>query len=419
MKIIAYLISSCFFFLFIFDPPFAHGFSFSFLFIIISFFICLKYRKDLALILRDRDIVKILRVFFSFALYYIIVSFINYLRFGKDLIIVNLRGFIFTSLFLFSISFSIFIILKRKGFVSNFLCDSLIGAGIIQTVIGFSCLANSSVKNYFNSLVVLNSSSELVQNATELSSSFRNFGFASNTFDMFGMVMSIMSMLAIKKAMEGFRFFFIIAFFMSIIAVVNARSSFVLIVVGSIIFYLSNSRNAVRYKSIIFKILVIISLSILLLGIISNLLDNVASEQLLWMSMAFEEFKYMASGEEVGYFDVLLNNFIIFPSDAFSILFGVGLEPIDFINQGSDIGYIKCLWLYGLIGSLLYFWYYYTLIKSAKKNSLWPNSIFFNVLLTLISIYMVKLTCLGYCMASLLFVPLCFFAILSNKISLK
>src|SRR5699024_2301474 len=101
-----------------------------------------------------------------------------------------------------------------------------------------------------------------------------------------------------------------------------------------------------QVKIIIFALIVSIPIGF----IVINMLNIISPDTLSWMYSGIEEiYKFLFEGEETGIF-IAFRNFTFFPDD---IIFGAGSSPDLLINRWSDIGYIICIWDYGIFGTIL------------------------------------------------------------------
>ena len=415
MKKSEIILYSILLFLIVFNPPLLPGFSFTVLFVLMSIFLCLGNMKRIKSIFRDRSIKRLFKAFIVFFVYYAFTTIINFIVYEDDAILTGFITLTWTSMSFFLVTFAIVIIAQKKSMSMNNLCGLYVLAGFYQALIGLACLINPSIKDICNSMVISNSGSEYMRDIVSVTSAFRNFGLASTTYDIFGMSMSILAIASAKKGLEDGWVYYILAGLISIVAIINARTSFFLIAVGLFFLTMSKKGESISVSRIFHKILVYSIFAFCALTIVFTVIKDTSTEQLLWLASAVEDATSLSGGEKTGYFDILFNEFLVFPSSIFSVLFGVGMSPADAINHNSDVGYIQYLWLFGIVGSILYYRFYYILFRTARNNASWPNNAFFLATLWMTIIYLIKLTCLGYSMASVIFGPLCIYSILRNE----
>lgn len=397
-------------FLVIYNPPVFGGFSFTLLFLIISFSYSIFNINTVSAIFRDKSIRNVFKSFVLFFIYCTFLTFFGYLEYNNSETLVNYGNLIIGYVSLISISVAVVVFCIKNKLTFSFLTKAYVFAGLYQAVLGVLCLVNPAVKSFFNGLIEQNSRSEKISRTVEFVSAYRNYGFASTLFDIFGMTMSVLAVLAIYQGIKGKKIYYIIAALISLAAVINSRTSFVLILVGLLVFLFSVHGKISFdwiFKRAIFFLVALSGVFLLFQWIV----ENQTSDQLVWLASALTE---QETGSE-GYFYALFNEFLFFPDSFLSILFGTSMSPMQLIDKNTDVGYVQYIWYYGIIGSILLYAIYYKLLASAVKRNKWPESKLFRAILIMIAIYLVKLTCLGYSMASVVFVPLCIYAIINQN----
>lgn len=402
------IVFSIMLFFIVFNPPLIGGFSFTLLFLILSFLYCVKNVNILFSILRVKKIKSILNLIIIFFLYIFLTGFINYAEYNNTEIFSNIIDALVGYDSLLSISFAIVIFSIKKKLDFDHLLRGYVFAGVYQSILGIACLLIPPVKTFFNSLVEMNSRSEKISRTIEFVSAYRNYGFASTLFDIFGMAMSVLAILAIFQGIKGKKSYYIAAAMITLCAVINSRTSFVLILVGLLVFVFSTRGKVTMgwvLKRVVFLMVVVVGIFFLFEWVV----NNQTTDQLVWLASALTESQ--SDPESQGYFYTLLNEFIFFPDNALSILFGTGMSPMQLIDKNTDVGYIQYIWYYGIVGSVLLYLIYYKLLRYSVKLNTWPDNKLFQAILIMIAIYLVKLTCLGYSMASVIFFPICVFTI--------
>lgn len=402
---IQWLIYSLILFLIIYNPPIYSGLSFTTIAVAFSVVFVITNNRLLFRILGTKQVWNLLKLFFTFFTYYLIISLVNLLTTSRDEIVTGIidNTISYFSFFLVSFAITIWAIKKRISF--DGLCKLYIAAGLIQTCIVMACLVSPSIKTLFNSMTVMNSSSSKIASSVQWTT-YRNFGFASTLYDIFGFTMAILGIVALNHAIKGSKIYYVFSFFLAIAAVVNARSAFVIYIIGFVILLLSRSgkRSANWYASVS---LFFVAVAIIVFFAFSYILNNTSSEHMVWMASAITDTSSLVGGEKEGYYDMLLNDFLFFP-EGLSLFFGTGMTPQVAILKQSDVGYIQNLWMYGIVGSILLYLFYLNMFKIAIKELNWPDNALMKALSIMIAIYLIKLTPLGYSMASVIFGPLCF-----------
>ncbi len=403
-------------FLLVFNPPIIGGFSFTVLLVILSAYYCIINRKKAYEVYKCKKVKKIIVAFVLFAGYNLFFSIANFFRIGNDDILNNIVSFFVDYISLIVVSTAIVVYMINGSRNLYFLIYSYVCAGFYQTILAIMCLILPPVKNIFNSLTISNSGSEKISRIVENSSEFRNYGFASTLYDIFGMAMSVLAILTITLGFKGDKKCFVLAVLITVAAVINARSSFILIALGFLIIFFS-VKDKMNTRWIMTRILLVLVMICSIVLVFTWILDNQTSAQLVWLASAITETIETNDGEAVGYYDTLFNEFIFFPQEMFSFLFGTSMSSLQAIDEGTDVGYVQNVWNYGIFGSFLLYSFYFKLFKYPIQLSSWPESKMFKAILIMIAIYLVKLSCFGYSMASVIFVPLCLYALYESSIN--
>lgn len=399
-----------FLFFLIFNPPLINGINFTVWGVIISGIICLFHPNQILFFLKNYQIRKILYSFLVFIFYVIVISLINYYISDKKIIIESLVQTLRYHASIMVVSFAVIIIAKINKLSINGLLRFYVFSGLWQALIGIACLMIPSVRNFFISLILKNSNMDRLVMLIEAGGTARNYGFAYMLYDMFGISMAILSILAFVEGMKGRRIYYIYFLLMAVVAVINARSAFIILVVGLLTLTLIPHNRNVASSWLIKRIASYMMVSIVLFYLFSFIIKG-TSEQAIWLSQGIVETSAFVQGKNIGYYDVLFNHFIFFPDDIFSTLFGTGLNSAEAVQRGTDVGYVMYLWYYGIVGSFIYYRLYYLLFKSAYKSLVWPYNRGIFAITVMVALYLIKLTCLGYSMAAVIFMPLALYAV--------
>ena len=400
-------------FLVVYNPPIYAGVSFSVLAVIASFFVILTNKNRAYDMLRTKGIKLCVRLFSIFFVYFLVVAFANFFLTAHEGIMLTISSHLVSYFSFFIVTFAIVVWMSKKHISFNQVCRLYILAGVLQTILVFVCLVSPGIKSFFNGLTAQNSNAEKIAIGLEFEAAYRNFGFASTLYDIFGFAMAILGVMAIVQALKGKKVYYVTALAFAIAAGVNARSGFLIFIAGAVILMMSHKgrvKASWLIRRVIFFILLFAGLSALFAWIVSDS----SSEQLLWLASAVMETQSFSSGQSEGYYDTLMNDFIFFP-DGLSLIFGTGMPPHLAINHNSDVGYIQNVWMYGIVGSVLVYAFYIKMFTMAIPKLSWPDSPMMKTILIMIAIYLVKLTCFGYSQASVIFGPLCFLAAYESK----
>lgn len=400
---------SIFLFFAIFNPPLYSGFSFTIFTAILSLFYCIVNWKIFLRIISDKKIKQTLAKFVLFLAYSMFLVLVLTIFNSNEDIISNEISLITNYFSLFLLSVAIIVYCSKRQYLLKTLVKSYVFAGGYQTVLSILALINPGIKAIFTSLMANNSSSEKIARTMEYVSTYRNYGLASTLFDIFGMAMSTIAIFAVVLGLQNKKYF-VLSALIFVAAVINARTSFVLFLIGVFVVLFRYKRG--KSESPVLKKLGIVV--VILIGVyvsFSYILSSQNSDQLIWLATAITDVMSLQTGEKEGYFGALFYEFIFFPNDTFSFFWGTGLSPMQFMNRNSDVGYIQYIWYYGALGSLIMYYAYYNMFKISISSSEQPFSTMLKAVGVMVIVYLVKLTCLGYSMGSVIFVPICLYAI--------
>lgn len=405
-------------FLIIFNPPFYKGLSFTMISVGVMFLMCAIYSKQLFEILYRYNLKKFIAIMLLFTIWYTLSSVINALFSEKGAqCITNLLS---TCIYLLSaiiVAFGLTVFAKKHEYTLDMIMDLFIAVATLQALISVVCLAIPEFKQFLNNWTINNSNSEALVRALIRNSYRRNYGFASTLYDIFGCTMSIIAMFAFAKGIyQKWRYLLCYAL-ISLSAIVNARTSIVLIAVGTIVILLTTKGRKIEKQELIKKVLLVFAggiIIILALGWISTSESDTSK----WLMEGVGEIVSMMKGKKTGYFSILFDEFIFFP-DLIECIVGTGLTPLQAINVGTDVGYVQNIWQYGIVGSIVLYIAYTKLFMMAEQNvkSKYPGLIF--ALFIMVAIYMIKLNCIGYTMASTVFMPFLMACVVLEKDSIR
>lgn len=404
-------------FFIIFNPPFIKGFSFTILFVLVAFIYDMVNINRIIYASRLTDIGAFLGWFALYLGYSCTISLINMLG-NEDkalTLISNMSNDLVSGISLILISFYLMIEMIKKDYSLEDVIQIYVNAGLYQAIIAILCFIFPLVKTTLNTMMSTNSGSEKIARTIVYTSAYRNYGFASTLYDIFGFAMSILAILALVQAMNCNKRNYIYFVLISFAAILNARTSIVILGIGILIVIFKKKSNQNR-KFKLFQVLVLVIAIVIVVAVFIPVIQKNSTND--WLQSGLDEIKALVfHGETIGYFDTLFSEFLIFPKGLFSVLLGTGMNPGQAISHNSDVGYIQNLWHYGIIGSILLYYCYLYIVRKAKYYYDFEYKCVSDVFVILIAIYLVKLNCLGYSQASVVFVPLSFFAMLSCKVN--
>lgn len=396
----------------IFNPPLLKGFSFTTFFCIIGFLTMVFHYRQMIYILRNRYINEFLSTFYIFIFYSTITFLMNALinHSKSDIILRNLASLIITNFSLVLVSLFIIYHFIINDFDIDFVEQLYINAGTMQAVAATASFIFPSVKTYFNGLMIVNSGSEKISRTLQYTSSYRNFGLASTLYDIFGFSMSLLALLAFIKCVRGEKKQFFAFVIITFAAIINARTSIIIIGVGVIIIFIKEREIGLTANQLA-KMITSTAAGVLVLTILYNALSRGPSEHTRWLFTGITEITtFLSGGGNIGYFNTLFEDFLFFPEGIKDLIVGTGMTPAQAIYVNSDVGYIQNIWVYGIIGSMIIYYMYLTLFRRLSKSFMGQiNCSLGSVFTILIAIYLIKLNPLGYSQASVIFLPLSLF----------
>lgn len=396
-----------FMFLLIFNPPIIRGISFTMIFVFILGIVSVRNINNTKKICCNEGIKKYLVGLGLFGIYTITTGIVfAIINKETDKYIISAFSTCFYLVCAIVVAVGITNICIEKKITVKKMSDIIVMVGTIQAIIAMICLLMPNIKEFLNEWTINNSSSGVVVRAFSMNQYRRCYGFASTLFDIFGCAMSIIAIIALEKGICEKKQYLISYMMITFTAIINARTSIILVVVGSLIVILAQIKEKMGIK--VFSSILLL-LILVIIGIISVLFftTNTFSENSKWIGEGISEILLMLKGEKNGYFEILFNDFLFFP-DFFGCIFGTGLTPNEAIGVNSDVGYIQNIWQVGLIGSILLYSSYFGIFNHARKNTAKQYPGLFIALLVVVAIYMIKLNCLTYSMASTVFLPFIF-----------
>ncbi len=391
----------------VFNPPIISKFSFTLLAIVLSVIVNFTRIRQTISIIRTPNIKRFIKLIFCFYCYYVFIAIINSIDTDNGSLIIRecLSSLIYTAASI-SVSLAITNIAWKRRITPDCLISLFITMSLVQCFFCILTFISPSAKQFFTNLMLTDVEPEK-QWIFIHEAQFRNFGWASSLYDIFGFAMSLTALLTLFKAyhekkLKYYCFFIVITFS----AVINSRTSLVLIAIGAIFILLWGEQKNRFLKGIII-ILVGIAAAILFFSSISTSDSGNSS----WLSSGINEIQTMLTTHEAtGYFEALIDRFLFFPDDIGKLLFGAGANPMIIIGKNSDVGYIKSIWAYGIIGSVMIYSAFLYLLNCIKNQSKKYSGLFLALIVTFL-LYQVKLSSLGYSQAHTIILPLCFYFI--------
>lgn len=285
-----------------------------------------------------------------------------------------------TFVVLFSAYAGVLIAKKLKPNLSYFdIIDYIILAVLVQQFIAILMYISPAIGTFLTSL---QSFDEIAERIVRDSLGGRLIGVGSKGFDAgivagFALILIMMRIINLRDHNKVYTKYILAYLIISVLGIMMARTTFIGIIFSFI--YLLTSKSS-RFKfSILLRFVSVMALSIFLFSVISEIaFPNLNETFSKALSFGFEMFiNYSETGQFTSRSTEDLKTMYIFPTSAKTWIIGDGkymgdarIEEIYYM--GTDVGHLRLIFLFGLIGLTTYFVYQWFLIKSvfSLKTSL-------------------------------------------------
>ena len=250
-------------------------------------------------------------------------------------------------------------LIQKEGQGIKGLLDCSLMAAFAQSIIAIVAFLSPSIKQVLISSMIQGHIFEEQTYTYELL--YRLFGYSGGL--TFGMpaLQSFLAMIALYLTVNYKPKYFFFVPFLSFSAIINARTSFVIMIVCGIVIIFQRNKDNIKKA---FRILILAVLAVGVLAVIIPVLENIAPDTFNWVRRGVNELLFASRGNlDQGYFSYLTNsNKWVFP-DGLGALFGYGIRVMGNNKYGSatDVGFVNDIWfgglLYLLIAYALFFFY--------------------------------------------------------------
>lgn len=222
----------------------------------------------------------------------------------------------------------------------------------------------------FRDLILSSSRLDNIESISNNHGALRSFGLANGYTATFPMLMGLYALFMLGIIYNYRRFtlsvikHFIIMLLFIFSALVNARVGLVPVILYLIVTLLTIRVNT-KYISFLIKLALIVAFSIPIAIAVNDEIDKFFV-RLIW---AVEEISVLMEGRTVGTF-LTLEQMFFFPDDFLSLLFGTGFSVYgseSVLNRSSDIGFIRNIYMFGLINSSLLLLSVFYISKSLRN----------------------------------------------------
>jgi hypothetical protein len=334
----------------IFNPPIL---TFNCIHIIALFswiIIALNY-KNLYLIFNMKYIFKVYIIILVLGVYQLLVSYISS---GGYTGVVN---YVFWLFEIIPYCVCVTLYYRKKKYTDQRFFNTVIFAGAIQSILAVLALTIPEIKVFFIGKIISYGYSDVHIKL----SLFRNFGLADALTFTSSIVQAMIASLSLFFYIYKKRIIYFFAFFLCTVgAVINTRTSIVILLTGMVLLLLFLRKAEMIYRFI--KTFIIISSFIFgSLGMLESFNDWTYD----WLMEGASEIVafLLADDENQGYFNYLSLEHMPLP-DNVSIITGSGVEIMHGLyGLQSDIGYINDIWRIGLLASVVIYILYFMMIK--------------------------------------------------------
>lgn len=231
----------------------------------------------------------------------------------------------------------------------------IVWIGFIASIITVYLITHPAANLYVRSSVIMDSLDLL-----EKPEFYRGFSIAESSSYIYGILLGIIASISLLALKKNMLYFFIIVFLLVAI-MFNARTGLFIFAFSLI---LSLLRGEFNYKIIFYFISLVVLINIVFFN--SSFYSN-NEESFKWIFGAFNSTKSIDVNDENSNYSFLYQ-MIFLPDTVIGFFFGNGKMPMN-SSGGSDIGYIRHIYVGGILLLLIEFSFLYYLFKRSITNS--------------------------------------------------
>lgn len=283
--------------------------------------------------------------------------------------------------------------MKKKKYTLYDSMNLLIILGIIQGVIAILAFAFPSLQQFLVQRAI-----HYGFNASKYNSFLdrRYYGLAYNLVTYVPVLQSFLAVISLKLAIDRNKKYFIALPILIFSAIINGRSSTIIILIGLVLLILEQIIKRQSYKFI--KLIAVFSIGVYVIYYFIGKLELVSYRAYTWISEGlWEIFFFITERNMEGSFFSTLNSWKLYIPSGMKFIFGIGELSIGGNSSyiATDIGYINYLWLGGIILLVLLHIYYFDMIiqmyqigRNRKNSLIIFYSIFFIITCVIFNIKM-------------------------------
>lgn len=288
---------------------------------------------------------------------------------GGDLILAN-RGIQIISYSLLGLWVSYLMIKVYKEASVLKLLEILINLALIQAIISFVFLLLPSIAEFYRNFVTIG---EDAMGVIEVQSMFRLVGigdmrYATAAVNYGFMIWAVLLLRHHHYGLVGTRNWYslLVITIFSLAGILSGRTFFILMVFTVPYVFCLKERNFIKSFNELFSVFC----PVLIVGFVAFVYLFASNEQLV--SWAFEIFINLGDGGKLESESTnQLRDMYIFPSEIKTWFFGDGKTVNDSggFYMGSDVGYIRSIFYWGIIGTCLYLYIQYYMVRIGTNNN--------------------------------------------------
>jgi len=256
---------------------------------------------------------------------------------------------------------ALYFYIKEKNINMEKIIDIFIIIGTVQSVLSIFAYFSETIQNIFVNALIFNNITDRV--IAEMIAPFRLYGYSSNLTFSTPIVQTIIAFISLQMFINNKERKYILPIPLLIFsAIINARITIVIMVLGMISIFVANI-NKKNWK----KLCLIVAIIFLVICALISVLLKIQTDNptVTWIVTAIEEIIAFFNGEKIGYFDIVFNQFVE-PPKGIDFIIGTGEN---LLGISSDVGFINDLYMGGIILCiLLYPGYIYMALSIKVEN---------------------------------------------------
>ena len=256
----------------------------------------------------------------------------------------------------------------------------------IQIFFVFLTFMFPGVRDAVLNMITTNSSENVIIDVIGRLGDRRGYGLSENLFDSFGFILSLfLSITYILWLEKGNKIFIFLTIALLVACALNARTGVLLSILSIGVATILYKKKPKQIRNIFIMSIIIPFLIIWIIRILGNIVPDTVD----WLRDGMDEiinlFKY---GEYTGTFGGLKED-TFWPQ---SLAFGSGAGPETLVRRSSDVGYVQCVWRYGIIGTVLLIggYIYGGCLGIKNASHIWERVLMF-IFIILVLIYLLKI----------------------------